>query len=161
MEPDDAALLRGLRLAPAATVTAAVRSRFSCRAFTEQQVSEADVRELLTAASRACSGGNLQPWKVAVLFGSEKERLAEACTGQFAEGKMEAAEYPIYPDMPKDGTLSPTYKERRKESGKGASVLLNSHRDAFSLDTTARHATPPGRRHTLEHAPSGNLARAP
>ena len=45
-------------------VSEAVAARKSVRAFLDRPVPEDLLRELLTKASRAPSGGNLQPWRV-------------------------------------------------------------------------------------------------
>ena len=50
-------------------VSTAVAQRISTRAFKPDALSEADVREWLTAAQRAPSGGNVQPWRVIVVSG--------------------------------------------------------------------------------------------
>ncbi|MEY3136762.1 MAG: hypothetical protein RL580_494, partial [Pseudomonadota bacterium] len=46
------------------TVTDAVLSRMSARAFTDQPVDPALVRRILTTARQSPSGGNVQPWHV-------------------------------------------------------------------------------------------------
>ena len=45
-------------------VSEALQSRISCRAFLPTPVPEATVKSILTGASRAPSGGNLQPWHI-------------------------------------------------------------------------------------------------
>jgi nitroreductase len=76
----------------------AVASRFSCRAFLPTPVPLATVREILTLAARAPSGGNLQPWRVHALAGAvladlEVRIRPHAPTNPRGEG----AEYPVYP----------------------------------------------------------------
>lgn len=61
----------------------------------------------------------MQPWKVVVLVGKEKDNLIDVCVSKFGKGKMELSEYPIYPDMEKGKSLDTVYKNRRKECGKG------------------------------------------
>ena len=51
------------------SVSDALRQRISTRAFLDTPVSEDQVRGLLELASRAPSGGNLQPWQVHVVAG--------------------------------------------------------------------------------------------
>ena len=53
----------------------AVASRYSCRAFLPTPVPEATVRDILTRAARAPSGGNVQPWRVHALAGKKLEQL--------------------------------------------------------------------------------------
>jgi nitroreductase len=55
----------------------AVASRYSCRAFLPTPVPEAIVRDILLRASRAPSGGNLQPWHVHVLAGARLGALRD------------------------------------------------------------------------------------
>jgi nitroreductase len=81
------------------TVTEAVMSRRSVRAFLDTPVPSPLVQEVLTKASRAASGGNLQPWQVYVVSGEPlrafkarmAERLAESEDGDLP------LEYHVYP----------------------------------------------------------------
>jgi nitroreductase len=62
----------------------AIRLRRSIRAFTEEEVSEEEIRKLLKAARSAPSAGNIQPWSfVVVRDANTKRRLAEAALNQF------------------------------------------------------------------------------
>ena len=58
---------------PAKTVTEAILTRHSMRAFRPDPVSDETVRELLELASRAPSGTNTQPWKVHVVRGAVRD----------------------------------------------------------------------------------------
>ena len=51
-------------------VDEAIASRRSVRAFLPDPVDEQTIREILTVASRAPSGTNMQPWKVYVVAGA-------------------------------------------------------------------------------------------
>ena len=53
----------------------AVNRRMSVRAFKSDPVDAGLIRELLEAAARAPSGGNLQPWRVQVVGGAPLEAL--------------------------------------------------------------------------------------
>jgi len=55
-------------------IYAAVASRRAVRAFTDEPVPRAVLERVLTAAARAPSGGNLQPWHLRVLTGAPQER---------------------------------------------------------------------------------------
>ena len=55
-----------------------IRTRRSVRAFLPTPVPRAIVDGLLTLASRAPSGSNIQPWKVRVVAGEARERLSRA-----------------------------------------------------------------------------------
>ncbi len=77
-------------------VTQAVARRISVRAFRPDPVPEAVVRELLDAARRAPSGGNLQPWRVHALTGEPLQALIAGAKANAFSG-AEAMEYDIYP----------------------------------------------------------------
>lgn len=84
---------------PAMSVTEAVTSRTSKRAFLDRPVSSEQVRELLTKALHSPSGGNLQPWHIHVLGGTELENFKTLIrekrkTNWLGEGQ----EYMLYPD---------------------------------------------------------------
>lgn len=75
-------------------VTDAVSARVSIRAFKPDPVPGALVREILEAACRAPSGGNLQPWRVYALTGAPLDALkADVAANPFGE----TPEYDVYP----------------------------------------------------------------
>lgn len=79
-------------------VTEAVRARYSCRAFLDKAVPRETVAEILKLASRAPSGGNLQPWHVDVLTGEPLAALkAKVAASLAANPKGEGTEFPVYP----------------------------------------------------------------
>lgn len=116
----------------ALSVREAVRQRRSCRAFTDQLVTEDMVRSLLDEARRAPSGGNVQPWRIIALAGQEKDAAtALAQRVLFADPKGEDASRPIYPpDLP-----SP-WRDRRFEVGEDLYRSMNIPRE----DKPARYA---------------------
>ena len=83
------------------TVTEALDSRLSVRDFLPTPVPGELIRRVLTTASRAPSGGNVQPWHIDVVAGTQldelkvimQRRLAEVAAGD----KSESPEYDIYP----------------------------------------------------------------
>lgn len=80
------------------SVSEALASRRSVRAFLPDPVPEETVREMISAASRAASGGNLQPWKLYVLAGSAREKLLRAVEERSVEKPFgDGPEYDIYP----------------------------------------------------------------
>ncbi|MGB6450508.1 MAG: nitroreductase [Steroidobacteraceae bacterium] len=97
----------------------------SCRAFLGTPVPHAAVREILTTASRAPSGGNLQPWYVHVLSGEPLRELIErvrAKTGAHPLG--EGTEYNIYPP-----NLKEPYRSRRFKCGEDMYALVGIGRE--------------------------------
>jgi nitroreductase len=94
-------------------VSEALDSRLSVRAFLDEPVPEETVRELLERASRAPSGGNLQPWHVIVVTGAARERLLDAVARKMPHSpKGEGTEYNIYPPE-----LKEPYRSRRFRIG--------------------------------------------
>jgi nitroreductase len=80
-------------------VETAIKARISTRAFTDQPVSEGDLRALLDIARWSPSGGNAQPWKVIAVGGDEIAALSVLAQSTLAANpRGEADEYPIYPD---------------------------------------------------------------
>ena len=75
-------------------VSEAVDKRMSVRKFRPDPVSDDTLRSLLADASRAPSGGNLQPWRVYVVNGESMSRLREFLPTQ---PPMDAPEYDMYP----------------------------------------------------------------
>lgn len=74
-------------------VTSAVNHRKSVRDFKPEPVSNETIAELLRVASRAPSGGNVQPWRIFVLNGAAMTRFKSF----IAEAELEEAAYSVYP----------------------------------------------------------------
>lgn len=109
-----------------AAVDAAISSRMSARAFTNQPVDRAVIEHLLQVASRAPSGTNCQPWRVYVLQGASQAQLVEqVCTAHDAirANPALAAEYVEEYDYYPQKWISP-YIDRRRENGWGLYGLL-------------------------------------
>ncbi len=95
------------------SVSEAVATRFSCRAYRDEPVSEETVKTLIADATRAPSGGNLQPWHIIALSGAARDEAAQVATQTvMANPAGEADEYPTYPA----GLWDP-YRTRRFEIG--------------------------------------------
>src|SRR5271170_1229012 len=111
----------------------AVDSRMSCRWFLDKPVDAAIVRDLITRAARAASGGNLQPWQVYALTGAPLAELKRRVAGFVAarDPRHIDAEYPIYP-----ATMWEPYKGRRDYHGVQLYGALGIDRD----DAAARLA---------------------
>jgi nitroreductase len=75
-------------------VTEAVHLRKSVRQFLSTPVSDETLKKLLSDASRAPSGGNVQPWRIYVVNGESMTRLRAHLATQ---PPMDAPEYEIYP----------------------------------------------------------------
>lgn len=80
-------------MTPPLTVTEAVLARTSVRAFLPDPVDDAVIAQLLTTASRAPSGGNVQPWRIYVVNGDTMARFRS----YIADRPAETPEYEIYP----------------------------------------------------------------
>lgn len=91
------------------SVAQTVVARKSCRAFLKNKpVPDHIIKELLTIASRAPSGGNLQPWRVHVVNGKSRDELVDFISGKDVGG----SEYDIYPP-----DLKQPYSKRRAKVG--------------------------------------------
>ncbi len=109
------------------SAAAAMESRRSIRAFTDQAVSAETIAEILTLAARAPSGTNTQPWKVHVLTGPSREKLSARILEVFnnpAESANYESEYAYYPTK----WASP-YIDRRRKVGWDLYGLLGLTRD--------------------------------
>lgn len=101
-------------------VSAAVQARSSIRRFLPTAVSDESLRALLDAASRAPSGGNVQPWRVYVVNGESMVRLREFLVDQ---PPIEAPEYDIYP-----AKLTEPYRTNRFTIGEQMYATLGIER---------------------------------
>ncbi len=91
----------------------AIASRRTIRAFKPDAVARETIEDILTLASRAPSGGNLQPWRVYVLLGEARDELVRRVAERRKETPMgEAPEYHVYPPA-----LGEPYRTRRFRIG--------------------------------------------
>ena len=98
---------------PAHTVSDALSTRFSCRAFLDTPVPEALVREIVETATRAPPGGNLQPWHMWAVTGDPLKNFVADITARLPENPAgEGSEYHIYPPE-----LKEPYNARRFDVG--------------------------------------------
>lgn len=94
-------------------VSEAIATRRTNRAFLSDPVSLETLKEILSRAARAPSGGNLQPWKVYLLVGAARDELVRRVAEKRKETPMgEAPEYHIYPPH-----LTEPYRTRRFRIG--------------------------------------------
>ncbi|MDB5899396.1 MAG: hypothetical protein JWP22_1934 [Ramlibacter sp.] len=107
-------------VADAASVDAAIASRFSCRAFhREREVPRQLLLDILDVAARAPSGTNTQPWQVYVLQGASRDALVDkVCAAHDAAyaDPSRAAEYREEYDYYPTKWVSP-FIDRRRENG--------------------------------------------
>lgn len=114
-------------------VTEAVMNRRSVRGFRPEPVAPELLTALLETASRAPSGGNVQPWRLYLVNGDAMVRFREHLTTQ---APMDAPEYAIYPDE-----LAEPYRTNRFQVGEDMYALLGLSRDdkAGRLQQLARN----------------------
>lgn len=93
-------------------VIEAIQQRKSVRAFLNKEVKKSTINTILTAASHAPSGANIQPWQVAVVTGETKLKLQAQIESCFREGDKGKADYHYYPEK----WIEP-YKSRRVACG--------------------------------------------
>ena len=98
----------------------AVNARKSIRAFRPDPVDDATIAELLTVASRAPSGGNVQPWRIYVVNGATMERFREF----IATRQMEGPAYDIYP-----AGLTEPYRSSRFKVGEDMYATIGIERE--------------------------------
>lgn len=107
------------------TVGEAVAARHSVRAFKPDPVPANVLRDLIEAAHRAPSGGNLQPWRVHAVAGEPLARIKREARAALAAG-ADQAEHAVYPT-----NLWEPYRTRRFENGEdlyGAIALARENK---------------------------------
>jgi nitroreductase len=101
-------------------VSEALDSRMSCRAFLPDPVPKVTVQRILEGASRAPSGGNLQPWFVDALTGVPLSALLGRVRSLVPEYPLGyPSEYPVYPHP-----LGEPYRTRRFKNGEDLYATL-------------------------------------
>jgi nitroreductase len=109
----------------------AVTSRRAVRAFTDEPVPHDVLEQVLTAAARSPSGGNLQPWNVYVLTGAALAELKKRTAERVAAGDSgDEREYQMYPP-----NLGSPYRERQRAAAEQRYGALGIARE----DREARH----------------------
>lgn len=95
------------------SVSDAVARRKSVRAFLPTPIASAVIADVLARATRAPSGGNVQPWTLYVLNGDSMARFSALMETRLAENPLgETPEYEVYPP-----SLKEPYRSRRFEVG--------------------------------------------
>jgi nitroreductase len=104
------------------TVSEALDRRMSVRAFKPDPVPGAVVRDLLEAAARAPSGGNLQPWVVHALAGEPLAEFKALVASRLMD--RDEPEYHVYPP-----NLWEPLRTRRYQVGEDLYASLNIPRE--------------------------------
>ena len=106
-------------------VSDAILSRRSVRAFLDKPVPKKLLETMLETASRAPTGGNLQPWHVYVAGGEVRDRLVRRVAEQLPLNPLgKHAEYHVYP--PK---LQEPYRKRRFKLGEDMYAAIGVGRE--------------------------------
>ena len=106
-------------------VSKALESRSAVRAYLDKPVPADLLEEILVAAARSPSGGNLQPWHVWALTGDHLNRFKATVAERAQANPMgEGTEYKIYPD-----NLAEPYRTRRFKNGEDLYRSLNIPRE--------------------------------
>jgi nitroreductase len=109
-------------------VSEAMVARKTIRSFLDTPVQNEVIEELLRKASRAPSGGNLQPWRIYVVNGESMTRFRDHVQNR------DARETPVYVVYPPN--LKEPYRSSRFKCGEDMYALLGIARD----DKPARYA---------------------
>jgi len=105
----------------ASTVSEAIDTRLTCRAFTSELPNKNIITSIIERAKRAPSGGNLQPWRMWVVSGQPLEEFKKDIAEKIKDNPMgEGTEYNIYPP-----NLKEPYESRRREVGRSMYEVLN------------------------------------
>ncbi len=112
----------------------AMATRRSVRGFLPTPVPRETIAAILTAAARAPSGSNIQPWRVRVTMGAEKQRLSAALRAAHEAGRPAMREYHYYPRQWRD-----PYLARRRRLGWSLYGLLGIARGDVAA-SRAQHA---------------------
>ena len=103
----------------------AVASRRAVRGFTGDPVPAGALQRVLSAAARAPSSGNMQPWRAYVLTGAPLAELKKRAAERVAAGDPgDEREYQMYPP----GLASP-YPDRRSAAAKQRYAALGIARE--------------------------------
>ena len=119
------------------TVTHAVATRRTVRAFLPDPVERATLERVLDTARNTPSGGNVQPWNATVLTGQPLARLLASVAEVLPQGRAaHAPEYDIYPKG-----LDGAYETRRLAVGEAlyASLAIPREDRAARLQWFARN----------------------
>ncbi|MFW6083490.1 MAG: nitroreductase family protein [Thermoplasmatota archaeon] len=63
----------------------AIKKRRSIRKFTDEDISQEEIKELIQAARWAPSGGNLYPWIIKAVTGKEAKKISQFSPGVYGD----------------------------------------------------------------------------
>ena len=107
------------------SVSDALDSRMTCRAFLDTEIKKDIIFDILNKARRSPSGGNLQPWRVWVVSGDPLRKFKDDIKGKASENpRGEGTEYKIYPP-----NLKNPYEQRRRDVGEAMYGVLDISRE--------------------------------
>jgi nitroreductase len=106
------------------SVTEALQQRRSIRAFLGTEVPLGLLHEILACASRAPSGGNMQPWQVVAVAGQARRDIVELAHRHGGILPDATDDRPIYPP-----DLWEPYRTRRYKVGEDMYALLGIPRE--------------------------------
>jgi nitroreductase len=113
-----------------ADVDRIMRGRFACRAFTNRDVPQRTITDILDVARFAPSGANIQPWRVYVVGRAKKDEISCALLRAHEEARDEhTSEYQYYASQ-----LPEPYSSRRNQFGR----LFYGSLDIQQSDTVGR-----------------------
>lgn len=93
------------------SVTSAIESRFSCRAFTDQIVPAEALQRIFEKAALSPSGTNLQPWKIHLIEGDSKAKLIRVLSDKMKENVLgEGFDFRVYPE-----NMTDIFRDRRNQ----------------------------------------------
>ncbi|MFI9030070.1 nitroreductase family protein [Streptomyces sp. NPDC053560] len=107
-----------------------IRGRHATRAFRPDAVPGDTMRAIFSLAGTAPSNSNAQPWRVEVVSGTKRQRLADVLQATHAQ-QHTSVDFPYSESM-----YAPVHKKRRTEFGTGLYGALGIGPD----DSTARAA---------------------
>jgi nitroreductase len=111
----------------------AVASRRSVRGFADQPVSRDVLERVLTAATNAPSGSNVQPWNIYVVTGAPLAQLKKLATERVAAGDAwDEREYVMYP-----ADMRSPYSDRRAAFGRDRYSALGIVREDWEARARA------------------------
>ena len=80
-----------------ASVTDALMTRITCRAFLDKPVPAEVLKQMFETARRTPSGGNLQPWRIHVMQGAALKAFTDEAVGRMQAGEQEGETFAAYP----------------------------------------------------------------